>query len=65
MSGGEARFSYGRYNVTNVNSQKATRVIPGGDFRNFVNMEGHCGDIYHYLFLSRGEKCMLNVPSNK
>ena len=59
MSGGWVKFSYGRYNVTNADSQKATvtAVIPAGDFSNFVNIEGSCGDIYHYLFLSDGEMC--------
>jgi hypothetical protein len=55
VSSGEARFSYSRYNVPNADSQKATAVIPAGDFSNFVNIEGSCGGIYHYLFLSNGE----------
>ena len=57
MSGGQAEFSYGRYKVQNAGSQKATAVIPAGDFSNFVNIEGSCGGIYHYLFLSDGEMC--------
>ena len=61
MSSGQARFTYHggasnrRYSVLNADSKKATAVIPAGDFRNFVNIEGSCGGIYHYLFLSRGE----------
>ena len=55
MSSGEARLPYGRYSVPNADSQKATAVIPAGNFSNFVNIEGRCGGIYHYLFLSGGE----------
>ena len=55
MSSEEAKFSYSQYNVPNAVSQKATAVIPAGDFSNFVNIEGHCGGIYHYLFISDGE----------
>ena len=55
MSSGQARFSYSRYNVPNADSQKVTAVIPAGGFRNFLNIEGSCGGIYHYLFLSGGE----------
>ena len=58
VSRGEARLSYSRYNVPNADSQKATAVIPAGNFSNFVNIEGGCGDIYHYLFLSDGEMCV-------
>ena len=52
MSSGEAEFSYSKYNVPNADSQKATAVIPAGDFSTFVNIEGDCGGIYHYFFLS-------------
>ena len=57
VSSGEARFSYGRYNVPNADSKKATAVIPAGDFnpRNFRDVEGSCGSIYHYLYLVNGE----------
>ena len=55
MSSGWARFRYRGYNVPNADSQKATAVIPAGNFSNFVNIEGLCGGIYHYLLLSDGE----------
>ena len=58
VSSGEARFSYSQYNVPNAVSQKATAVIPAGNFSNFVNIEGSCGGIFHYLFLSDGEMCV-------
>ena len=54
VSSGQARFNYRGYNVPNADSQKATAVIQVGS-RNFVNIEGDCDGIYHYLFLSNGE----------
>ena len=33
----------------------ATLVIRDEAFNNFVNIEGRCAGIYHYLFLSNGE----------
>ena len=33
----------------------ATVVIKDRAFNNFVNFEGQCAGIYHYLFLSNGE----------
>ena len=65
VSSGQARFTYhgqasnNAYNVPNAGSQRATAVIPAGDFSNFVNIEGSCGGIYHYLFLSNGEMCVI------
>ena len=55
MSSGQARFRYRGHYVPNAGSQKATAVIPARNFRNFVNTEGSCGGIYHYLVLSDGE----------
>ena len=64
MSSGEARFSYhGRTVPTGTsgdvieirNGHIATVVIKDRTFNNFVNFEGSCGGIYHYLFLSDGE----------
>jgi hypothetical protein len=60
VSSGGATFGYNRYNAPNGNSGKTIAVIPAGDFSNFVNLEGGCGGIYHYLFLSDGE-CTLCI----
>ena len=30
-------------------------VIKNSYFKDFVNFEGHCAGIYHYLFLSEGK----------
>ena len=65
VSRGEARFRYRGYNVPNADSQKATAVIPAGDFSNFVNIEGSCGGIYHYLFLSNGEMGIMYCMHKK
>ena len=54
MSSGEARFSYRGYTVSDTDNRRATAVIQVG-FSNFVNIEGSCDGIYHYLFLSNGE----------
>ena len=59
VSSREARFGYDKYNVTDADRQKATAVIPIRGFRNFRNLEGGCGGIYHYLFLSKGEMCFI------
>ena len=48
-------FGYTKYRVSDTDDQKATAVIPADDFSNFVNIEGSCGGIYHYFFLSNGE----------
>ena len=45
------------------NGSTATVVISNGVFYNFVNFEGICAGIYHYLFLSKGEQC--NVKGSK
>ena len=64
VSSGEAMFKYDERNVTTNTSEdvhqirsgsNATVIISGGAFNNFVNFEGKCAGIYHYLFLSNGE----------
>ena len=63
VSSGEAGFSYHGGNVsTNTredieisSGSTATVVIRERAFNNFVNFEGNCAGIYHYLFLSNGE----------
>ena len=64
VSSGEARFSYhGRTVSTDTSGDvhqirsgsTATVVIRDRAFNNFVNFEGNCAGIYHYLFLSNGE----------
>ena len=71
MSSGEARFSYHGRNVpigTNGNvdlirsGSTATVVIRDRAFNNFVNFEGDCVGIYHHLFLSDGEQCIVCGP---
>ena len=37
------------------NGSTATATIRDRVFKNFVNFEGNCAGIYHYLFLSNGE----------
>ena len=62
-SGGAAMFSYHGRNVpTNtsgdvhiVGGSTPTVVIRDRVFSNFVNFEGSCAGIFHYLFLSDGE----------
>ena len=63
-SSGKARFNYyGRTvpigtsgDVHQIrNGPTATVVIRDRAFNNFVNFEGNCAGIYHYLFLSNGE----------
>ena len=64
MSSGVAKFSYhGRTvaftsgNIRHIISgSTATAVIRNRAFNKFVNLEGSCAVIFHYLFLSRGEK---------
>ena len=66
-SSGEAEFMYhGRTVPTDTSgdvhqirsgSIYATVVIKERAFNNFVNFEGVCADIFHYLFLSNGEHC--------
>ena len=57
-------FSYhGRTLSTNTSGDvhrirsrsNATAVIRERAFNKFVNFEGKCADIYHYLYLSKGE----------
>ena len=62
VSSREARFNYHTLNqqssrdVQQIRSgSTATLVIRDRAFNNFVNFEGNCSDIYHYLFLSNGE----------
>ena len=64
VSSGEAMLSYhGRTVETGTSGDvhqirsgsTATVVIKNRAFNNFVNFEGNCSGIYHYLFLSNGE----------
>ena len=64
VSSGGARFSYhGRTIPIDtsgdvhliINGSTATVVIRDRAFNNFVNFEGNCSGVYHYLFLSNGE----------
>ena len=68
VSSGVARFSYHGRNVPTGTSgdvhqiesgSTATVVIRDRAFNNFVNFEVNCSDIYHYLFLSNGEQCIV------
>ena len=65
VSSGEAMFSYhGRTVPTGTSGDvheirsgsTATVVIRDRAFNNFVNFEGNCAGIYHFLFLSNGEQ---------
>ena len=38
-----------------MSGSTATAVIRDRVFNTFVNFEGYCGGIHHYLFLSNGE----------
>ena len=58
--------------VHKINSgSNATAVIRERAFNNFVNLEGNCAAIVHYLFLSHGEQYIVHgrllntVPSMK
>ena len=42
---------------------KAIVVIRNRAFNNFENFEGKCAGIYHYLFLSNGEQCIVCVDN--
>ena len=64
MSSGQARFSYHGRTVSTDTSGVVHQTISGSTaaivirdrvFNNFVNFEGNCSGIYHYLFLSNGE----------
>ena len=69
LSSGEAMFSYHGRHVPPItvptgtsedvhqiiSGSMATVVIRDRVFNNFVNFEGKCAGIYHYLFLSNGE----------
>ena len=64
VSSREAMFTYHGRNVSTDTSgdvheirsgSTATVVIRDRAFNNFVNFEGKCAGIYHYLFLSNGE----------
>ena len=64
VSSGEAGFTYHGLTVPIGTSgdvyqirsgSTATVVIRDRAFNNFVNFEGDCAGIYHYLFLSNGE----------
>ena len=68
MSSGGAGFNYHGQTPTTDTSQdvyqirrgsKAIVVIRNRAFNNFVNFEGNCSGIYHYLFLSNGEQCIV------
>ena len=67
MSSGGARFGYhglttSIYTSGNIrlirSGSTATAVIRDRAFNNFVNFEGSCAGIFHYLFLYKGEQCM-------
>ena len=64
VSSGGAGFSYHGRAISNdtsgdvhqiISRSTATVVIRDRAFNNFVNFEGICAGIYHYLFLSNGE----------
>ena len=65
VSSGQAMFSYFGRNVPTgtsgdvhqiiLSGSNATLVIRDRAFNNFVNFEGSCAGIFHYLFLSNGE----------
>ena len=38
-----------------ISGSTATVIIRDRAFKNFVNFEGDCAGIFHYLFLSNGE----------
>ena len=67
-SSGEVGFNYPAQTPTTDTSEdvheirrgsKAIVVIRNRAFNNFVNFEGKCAGIYHYLFLSNGEQCII------
>ena len=64
VSSGKAKFTYYGRTVSTGTSEDVHQIISGSTatvvirdiaFKNFVNFEGHCAGIYHYLFLSNGE----------
>ena len=64
VSSGGTEFSYFERNVSTDTSGDVRQIISGSTaivvirdraFNNFVNFEGNCAGIYHYLFLSNGE----------
>ena len=64
VSSGGAKFSYHGRNVPIGTSEDVHQIISGSNatvvikdraFNNFVNFEGNCAGIFHYLFLSNGE----------
>ena len=63
VSSEKTRFHYSGHNDSFVTSgdiqitigSTATLVIKDSVFNNFVNFEGKCAGIFHYLFLSNGE----------
>ena len=64
VSSGGAGFNYHGRNVPIgtsgdvhqiISGSTATVVIRDRAFNNFVNFEGNCAGIYHYLYLSNGE----------
>ena len=68
VSSGGAMFSYHGRNKAGFtsgdvyrirNGSTASLVIRDRAFNNFENFEGSCGGIYHYLFLSNGEYCIV------
>ena len=73
LSSGKAKFTYYGRNVPTDTSgdvhqiksgSTATVVIRDRVFKNFVNFEGDCADIYHYLFLSNGELSTYRVRTD-
>ena len=65
VSSGEASFSYSGHVVSNPAPHQATAIIPVSDFSNFMNFEGQCDDIYHYVFISHGEVMSSEVCTLK
>ena len=64
VSSGEARLSYHGRTVSTGTSGDVHQIRSGSNaavvirdraFNNFVNLEGSCAGIYHYLFLPNGE----------
>ena len=64
VSSGEAKFDYTRDGLSSITSNEvherksgseATFEIEPPALKHFRNLEGDCGSIYHYLYLSNGE----------
>ena len=59
VSSGQAGFNYHGRTVSTNTSEHVHQIINGSTatvvIKDFVNFEGKCAGIYHYLFLSNGE----------